>query len=215
MKLSAEQIDQLFAFTKKKHVHHYDVQVEIVDHLASSIEEEMESDSKLTFDAALQLVYKRFGLFGFTHVVQEKQKAVERVNRNIWRSELKSFFTIPKFFFTACVFAGVYAIGGYIAPEWRYTTAVVLFSSLYIYEIVSRLNLRTKKERPLMLTQATSQFSLSFLFIWFLISSEKAVNSNLIFALFATLITITELALIHLTKRIHHQAKERYPEAFA
>ena len=41
MKLSEEQIDVLFIFTKKHLVEHYDVQVELVDHIATEIEAEI------------------------------------------------------------------------------------------------------------------------------------------------------------------------------
>ena len=44
MKLSKDEIEKLFAFTKRKLVHWYDLQVEIVDHLAERIEEEMTLD---------------------------------------------------------------------------------------------------------------------------------------------------------------------------
>lgn len=36
--LSKAQIEQLLEFTKKKYVQFYDLQVEVVDHLASTIE---------------------------------------------------------------------------------------------------------------------------------------------------------------------------------
>lgn len=39
MKLNDDQIQSLFDFTKKKLVHFYDLQIELVDHLAASIEE--------------------------------------------------------------------------------------------------------------------------------------------------------------------------------
>ena len=44
MTLTHKQIDQLFAFTKKKMVRYYDLQVELVDHLAARIEEEMDDN---------------------------------------------------------------------------------------------------------------------------------------------------------------------------
>ena len=74
MQLSKEQIDHLFAFTKRKMVHWYDLQVEIVDHLAERMEEEMNADSKLGFDAALAKVYAGFGIFGFAKIVQQREK---------------------------------------------------------------------------------------------------------------------------------------------
>ncbi len=76
MQLSKDQIDQLFAFTKRKMVHWYDLQVELVDHLAERIEEEMNADPKLSFDAALAKVYAGFGIFGFAKIVQERSKSL-------------------------------------------------------------------------------------------------------------------------------------------
>lgn len=38
MKLSAQQIDQLYAFTRQHFVEWYDLQSELVDHLANAIE---------------------------------------------------------------------------------------------------------------------------------------------------------------------------------
>jgi len=39
MKLTKNQIDELYKFTRKHYVYHYDVQSELVDHLANDIEE--------------------------------------------------------------------------------------------------------------------------------------------------------------------------------
>ena len=35
MKLTEAHIEELYAFTRKKYVEHYDVQTELVDHLAT------------------------------------------------------------------------------------------------------------------------------------------------------------------------------------
>lgn len=43
MKLSDVQIEGLFTFTKKKLEHYSGLQIEIVDHLAASIMEEMDA----------------------------------------------------------------------------------------------------------------------------------------------------------------------------
>ena len=39
MELTEEQIHELYKFTKKHYVEHYDVQTELVDHLANDIEQ--------------------------------------------------------------------------------------------------------------------------------------------------------------------------------
>ena len=38
MKLTEHQINELYIFTRKHYVYHYDVQTELVDHLANDIE---------------------------------------------------------------------------------------------------------------------------------------------------------------------------------
>ncbi|MBK7635546.1 MAG: hypothetical protein IPJ13_15665 [Saprospiraceae bacterium] len=63
--LTTDQIQSLFAFVKSKYVRYIDVQYELVDHLATAIEDEMQKDSKLSFEAALSKVYARFPITGF------------------------------------------------------------------------------------------------------------------------------------------------------
>lgn len=65
MQLNQKQIEFLFEFVEKKGVKYFDVQHEIVDHLATSIESEMMATENRTFDQALQIVYGEFPITGF------------------------------------------------------------------------------------------------------------------------------------------------------
>ena len=87
MKLSAEQIEQLFTFTKKHYVEHYDVQVELVDHLANAIEDQWKENPNILFEDALQTEFKKFGIFGFTGLVEQKQAALQN---HYWQNYLFS-----------------------------------------------------------------------------------------------------------------------------
>ena len=51
--ISKENVNELFRFVESKNVPFKDVQFEIVDHLASGIEEEMIKDQNLNFNSAL------------------------------------------------------------------------------------------------------------------------------------------------------------------
>ena len=55
MKLSAEQIERLYQFTRQHYVEYYDLQTELVDHLANAIEEQWQQNPKLSFEEALQI----------------------------------------------------------------------------------------------------------------------------------------------------------------
>lgn len=65
MELNKKQIEFLFEFVEEKGVKYYDVQHEIVDHLATSIETVMMSNENTSFDQALHLVYSKFPITGF------------------------------------------------------------------------------------------------------------------------------------------------------
>ena len=96
MKVTAEQIEKLYAFTRQHYVEYYDLQTELVDHLANAIEEQWEVNPKLTFEQALQTEFKKFGVFGFMDVVDKRKGALNRkYNKLVW-DELKAFFRLPK-----------------------------------------------------------------------------------------------------------------------
>jgi hypothetical protein len=102
--LTAEQIQSLFDFVKSKYVRYIDVQFELVDHLASAIEDEMQKDSKLSFEAALSKVYARFPITGFTNFVASKASSLSSYWRRRYFNLLLSYFTPPKIFLTLLIY---------------------------------------------------------------------------------------------------------------
>ena len=70
MKISENHIEQLYKFTREHFVYHYDVQTELVDHLANDIEQICEEQPQLTFEQAREVSFKKFGVFGFMDVVE-------------------------------------------------------------------------------------------------------------------------------------------------
>ena len=91
--LTSEEIEYLWGFVRKKYVDYYDVQVELVDHLASEIEHLLGQHQELTFEDALNQVYAAFGIFGFTEIVEQKVKSISRQGRIMWWKEFAHFFT--------------------------------------------------------------------------------------------------------------------------
>ena len=94
--LSKEQIQSLFTFCRKHFVYYYDVQVELVDHLANAVELEMQKDSKISFERALEKIHKSFGVLGFAPLVAEKQKHAEKQSIKLFWKLLKQQFGWPK-----------------------------------------------------------------------------------------------------------------------
>lgn len=95
-KISAEEIEQLYQFTRKHYVEYYDVQTELVDHLASAMEENWEKEPELSFEDNLQREFKKFGIFGFTEVVDKKIRAMEKRYFRLIGREMKLQLQDPK-----------------------------------------------------------------------------------------------------------------------
>lgn len=102
--LTTDQIQSLFAFVKSKYVRYIDVQYELVDHLASAIEDEMQKDSKLSFDAALGKVYARFPITGFTNFIASKAGSLGNYWLRRFYNLLLTYFTPPKIFLTILIY---------------------------------------------------------------------------------------------------------------
>jgi hypothetical protein len=104
MKLTPEQIQQLYKFTREHFVEHYDVQTELVDHLANDIEQIWETQPNLSFEDARTISFKKFGVFGFMDVVGERAKAL---NKKYWKlvwDIFKQFFNIPHILISITLF---------------------------------------------------------------------------------------------------------------
>ena len=100
MKLTEPQIQQLCTFTQKHYVDWYDVQTELVDHLANGIEEHLEQNPNATFESALNSEFKKFGIMGFNDVIEEKTKALNKHYRKLVWTSFKNFFKLPRIILT-------------------------------------------------------------------------------------------------------------------
>ena len=77
-------------------MYHFDVQTELVDHLANDIENIWEEHPKLSFQDAQDKSFKKFGIFGFMDVIEAKQKQMSKRYRKILWRFFKEWFTMPK-----------------------------------------------------------------------------------------------------------------------
>ena len=110
MKLTELHINNLYKFTRKHYVYHYDVQTELVDHLANDIEEIWQAQPDLSFQDARDKSFKKFGIFGFMDVIEAKQKQMnKRYWKILWRFA-KEWFTIPKVMLTLLIFLSIFLL---------------------------------------------------------------------------------------------------------
>lgn len=109
-KISTEQLEQLFEFTRKHYVEYYDLQCELTDHLANAIEERWAVQPNLSFNEALHYEFKKFGIFGFTGIVEKRQVALsKKYNKLLW-GYVKEFLTLPKIILTILMVFATYKL---------------------------------------------------------------------------------------------------------
>jgi heme exporter protein D len=100
MKLTENHIEQLYIFTREHYVEYYDVQTEIVDHLANDIEQIWVSQPLLSFEQAREKSFKKFGIFGFMDVVNSKESQMTKKYFKLILKFTKEWFQLPKIVLT-------------------------------------------------------------------------------------------------------------------
>jgi hypothetical protein len=83
--ITPEETNELFRFCHKHYVYQYDVQIELVDHLASAIEEQWRQNPDLSFQKALLNSFGKFGIYRFSKIKEQKEKELRRkYNQLLW-----------------------------------------------------------------------------------------------------------------------------------
>ena len=125
---------------------YYDLQSELVDHLANSIEEQWQEKPNRSFDEALNIEFKKFGVFGFMDVVEKRQVALgKKYNGLVWQ-HFKDFFGIPKIILTLAMTLLLFSIIKLsIYKEWIIVGFYILLVSFSFYQMFK--NQKTRKEK--------------------------------------------------------------------
>ena len=135
MTLNKEQLLEIKVFIEKKGFTYVDVQMEILDHVASSVEEQMTDKPELDFENALNQTYKGFGVLGFSVMADGIANTIrKKYNRFFWKN-FCSFFGY-KYILLLCLSAfGIYKIQGVIGREnftIIYVVAMLLITAILL-----------------------------------------------------------------------------------
>lgn len=163
--LTEEEIEHLHEFCEFHNVKYYDVQIELVDHLASAIEKRWETKPQLTFEEALVEVAEQFGVdpfhfsnpdsllpfpienihvnSGFDAITEARTKVLERKYNRIQLRYFFEFFKLPKLLLTTV-------------------------STLVLYVLFELVN-----DKALVAGMVQVVFLLSFLFYWLLVYRKE------------------------------------------
>lgn len=225
-KLTPEQIDELFAFCSKRNVKEYEIQAELVDHLASSIEAQLMQNISMSFTEALGITYSKFGVNGFKEIVKIKRKMFRRKYNILFLKFLATFFQLPRIILTIFLTILLYSIICYFdesQSKFEFVGALAVLLNL-IYTIVIRRPYLEKGKASFMLIyyfnriRINTGIILNGLFIaamhsskYFAVPNNSMVNFLVSFFVVFIFIT-TYISMIYMPKLLNKHFKEQFPD---
>lgn len=134
-KLTPEEIENLYEFCYFRSVFHFDVQVEIVDHLASAIEELWKTNPELPFEETVYMLGEQFGGdLGFAIIKKEKEKALRKKYRRLLWQYVGDFYKFPKIMITLMLSLSTYMALIYTKnDQWIFIFLLVLFIGFSLF----------------------------------------------------------------------------------
>ena len=224
--LTSQQIEELFAFCRRHYVHYYDVQLELVDHLANAIEEKMVADKNISFEAALDEVHKSFGYKGFAGVVEAKETALFNTNKKLRWNLFFKYFTVPKIAFTLFLITSFIFIGSIVPQNKLNNVSAIIAIAFVVFEIfvaVKSYRIFNKVSKKLLLISSRYQQNFfSFLALQFLAQFVRFSDKNylsfsgyIFFSFLVGLMIVATLSYYDLCKKLLYISREQYPQAFA
>lgn len=181
MKLTKEEIQYIDNYLIKSKVKYWDVRVELLDHIASAVEEKIEEEG-ISFNEALLEVHQSFGnstevygiyhgkllkegLYadnnGFKKFERQKQKSIGRKLRLQHWQELKQLFITPKFLLEYVAFGIINYYGFNFYPKVFVVVILLLLMVPLFYSALHSINNNISK-RSLNITMSSGIIMLAW-----------------------------------------------------
>lgn len=231
--LSDEQILELYAYCNRKSIGYYDLQVEIVDHMANAIKEKMLANPAMEFKQALEEVHISFGSFGLREIVAEKSKAMQRRYGKMRRQIFGSYFTLPRITFTLLLVVVGISFER-VLPNFLLPYVLIMMGGVLIYlfirqELMKRKFKKKQLHKLLMTDPQFFDYSFLPLILMFQFGSKffrngifhitDADSIHIVEYYFAVFVFVLYIILTLVRKemlmQVNEKARNSYPNVFA
>ncbi len=225
--LTPEEIEELHEFCIYRSIWHYDVQVELVDHLASAIENLWETNPQLSFQDALYEVDQKFGSHpGFWTIRHEKEKALRKKYRRLLWHFVADYYKFPKIMITLSLFLGIFTALRFTEnDQWIVGSLLILswlFSIFYVfYYFPQKIKIKVAEGHQFLLNEI-GRIGLASKTMLMLNGSLYAIirhpgnfstTGSLVFSALASLYLVLLYGdCFFIPKKIHEHFKEQFPQ---
>lgn len=231
--VSQDEVALLHQFCIKHQIKFYDVRLELVDHLASSIEELWKKEPNLSFEKALEKIYSTYGNMGFRNLMREKEIQVERSMFKGYKRVLALFFTLPHVLLSIAIMIIAYFFYRFGVKTNGIAAAIFVYVFLlcniaFAFWIDRNTYKKIKRLKEDLIVLPYSRFFVTgislivpaYLMTDFLEFGRIDFGAFQVPAFFTLLIIlliielILNIAFYYYFKQIYQEAESRYPGAF-
>jgi hypothetical protein len=227
--LSEKEIEILYAYCETKGVRYYDVQAELVDHLADAIEKLQKQKPSLSFRELISEVDTQFAPDEFVMITKNKSVVIRKKYFNLYKEELFSFVRIPKLFLLILLYSLMFLFRDYTHDFYLpiLQTLPLLFAlNFFIWKrrlkldfganiFDSRLSLISLRLVRWVTTRIIVIIYIPFAVLYtFLHIKEYDQYPNFFTALYPLFI-VAYMSAVNIQYKIRYQIIADYPEAFA
>jgi hypothetical protein len=154
--ITPEQTKQLFQFCRQHQVYHYDVQIELVDHLAWAIEEQWEENPELSFDSAVKQSFEKFGENGFRKIYETRKKELNKKYSRLHLQYFYKFFRLPNILMTVVLTYVVFILINLIGNTKTihsicFAFVILTLAFYYLFWFPKRGKINTKNDTKFLL----------------------------------------------------------------
>lgn len=166
MKLTTQQIEYVENYIISKDIKWYELQIELTDHMVTSMEEFWRKDPELTFHQVKQYAEDTFGRKGFKAIEEERTQILKREFRKTQWKMITAYLKFPKIF--ACLLALIisYKLSFYFDKPVKFISALFVFLlALYIPFMYSYFKNRKINGKRFLQIEISSPMVLGFGFM--------------------------------------------------
>jgi hypothetical protein len=233
-KLTEEEINELYTLCEHNGVEYYDLQIELVDHLASAIEQRWLEEPLLDFHDIIYPLVRQFGRRGFSNIVEEKQSALKKKYLDMQWKYIREFFRLPKIILTVAITISLFLLftlsRNYLICVFVLTVLHELSLLVFAYAIFPRkqkINLQEgktfllyeqlKSEKHRIMVAGKGPMSLFMAFYFFNHEFNVADMNILTFKLIAAILLVltgilTIVVWFYIPKRIKEDFLNEFPQ---
>jgi hypothetical protein len=134
MKLTTEQIEYVENYIISKDIKWYELQVELTDHMVTSMEGFWEKNPELAFHQVKQYAEDKFvGDSSFKSIEKERKRILQKECRKVQWKMISEYLKFPKIFGSILLVYLAYTFSAYFVSPQKYLA--VLFCSLLIISL--------------------------------------------------------------------------------